>query len=539
MSVIVTLALAACHNDPGPVPVELIEDGVRVCSDPDLRNADAFDYKSAASERHDQALLHGGGLLVEDLDDNGFFDLFLPSETEHDLRWGRDGDLEQLFDAGAADIAGLPLDFSVGVNAVDYDADGDLDVFVTRWERPNTLLRNDGDRRFTDVSATAFPDPRSLKSQSASWGDIEGDGDLDLFVGSYGKFTRIDVNDPVPDCSDHDAEDAELWRNNGDGTFTDISDALPHEVHEGYTFMSGFYDIDGDRYPELFVANDDGKCQSSLVVDNVGGAFAVEDFNPGSHDMGMAVADLNDDEIPDFLLTSFNTASLARSSVADDGRVFWVDYSDAMGLTVDATPPGTDAQHGQQVYGWGAEFGDIDNDADIDATMLFGYWHYYTGKGNVGRQADGLWIQGDDGMFSDEGPAWGVADEGTSRGVVLADIDNDGYLDMVKRILDAPTPLYVSRCGEASWVRIRLSAPGPNTFGVGAKIRVITGDKTQIRWIHSGSSGMYSGAPLEAHVGLGDADRIDRIEVVWPDGRISAVEDVAARQKITVVRLED
>ncbi|HHO53018.1 MAG TPA: CRTAC1 family protein, partial [Deltaproteobacteria bacterium] len=528
------LILVACQgpaaiSGPGVV---LHEGGVVVCDDPSPRDGAPFDHGSSTSAGLQWAELHGGGLLVEDLDGDGWLDLLLPSERRARLYWGPEGSFE------IVDLDDLDLDYAVGVTAVDYDGDGDLDVFITRWGgadviyssnqpidvlKPNVLLRNDGNRRFTDVSLEAFgPSAPFLKSQSASWGDIDGDGDLDLFVGSYGDRATLDVNDPQADCSDHRADPAELWRNEGDGTFTDISAQLPQEAHDGYTFTSALYDIDGDSLPELFIANDDGLCAPSLMLDNVDGTFVPHPgvgFHPDAHDMGMGVADLNGDELPDFLMTSWKTASYLQSSRSDDGRITWFDFTNDRGLGVDA--PGDVGSPGQ-VYGWGAEFGDIDNDADLDAIMVFGYWDYYTGPQDPKSQPDGLWLQDEDGRFSDQGEAWGLAHPGQSRGVVLSDLDNDGYLDILKRRLDGDSPLSVSRCGDQAWARIRLRQPGPNTHAVGAKIRVFAGEGKQVRWIHSGSSGMYSGAPLEAHFGLGNAERITRIEVVWPDGAISA-----------------
>jgi hypothetical protein len=216
----------------------------------------------------------------------------------------------------------------------------------------------------------------------------------------------------------------------------------------------------------------------------------------------------------------------------------WFDYADAVGLVVDAAPqsnPGA-VEPGQQVYGWGAEFGDIDNDTDLDALMVFGYWQNYDGAGDPLLQHDGLWVQRAERTFVEEGAAWDLDEPGISRGVVLADIDNDGWLDVLKRVLDTTTPLHISRCGEESWVRIRLSAPAPNTYGVGAKIRVTAAGKTQVRWITSGSTGMYSGAPLEAHFGLGTAGLIESLEIVWADGARSNFVDVTPRQMITVAR---
>ena len=524
--------VAACA-----LQAEVREGGTVECLNPDLRSqAGPFELKQQPQNHLAAANLHGGGLLVEDLDGDGWLDLFAPGESEQVLRWGRDTWPAVPFDVGDDALEGLPLGHAVGATAVDYDDDGDLDVYVTRWERPNTLLRNDGRRRFSDATEQAFPGSTGTTSQSASWADVDGDGDLDLFVGTYGEETLINPNDDAPDCSDHEPDFAQLWRNEGDGTFADISGTLPPETR-GYTFMSGFYDVDHDGFPELFLAHDDGICGPGVVLDNQRGTFVVDEdagFARGSHDMGMGVGDLNGDRHPDFVLTSWNTVSLLLST-GQGADLHWIEGADAMGLAVAGTPGGQPARAGDQVFGWGAELGDVDNDGDLDAAMVFGFWSYFPRAADPLRQSDGLWLQGPDG-FTDIAASVGLDEPGVSRGVVLADASNDGYLDVFKHTLDTGIPLHASRCGDASWVKIRLRGTRPNRFAVGARITVIAGDQTHTRWVTSGSTGMYTGAPLEAHVGLGGADHIDRIEVDWPDGARSVHQDLAARQILTVSR---
>ena len=154
----------------------------------------------------------------------------------------------------------------------------------------------------------------------------------------------------------------------------------------------------------------------------------------------------------------------------------------------------------------------------------------------AGQQQDGLWLQDDSGHFTNVAtePRWDVADTEIGRGLVLADLNGDGWLDIVKRHLGSPTPMYLSNCGSEAWVKVRLRAPAPNTFAVGAKVRVTVGDQSQIRWIHSGSSGLYTGQPIMAHFGLGDAESIDLLEVIWPDTTVTAFQDVPVRRTVTI-----
>jgi hypothetical protein len=520
--------LISCKQEPETPhsTLELVEGGQQACPDPSRRDALRYDRRQTPERLPvPEANLAGGGLAIEDYDLDGNLDILILSEQQHEFRWG-DG---QDFVEDPAVLAGLDLAMSTGATNVDLDADGDPDVLVTRWELPVRLLRNNGDRTFTDITAGSGLDLHATKAQSASWADIDGDDDLDLFIGSYGVKATIDVNEPTPDCSDHIPDYAQLWRNNGDGTFTDIRDLLPPEVHAGYTFMSGFYDLDDDGYPELFTAHDDGNCAGSVLLDNVDGESLVVDagsgFHPGHHDMGMAVADLNGDELPDFALTSWTMLSVLESlesGLGDNGAI-WIESAGARGIGL----------REDQAYGWGTEFGDLDNDADLDLVATFGYWHYYPNAPE--QQRDGLWIQGEDGLFSQKAAEWGVDDVKATRTVVLADLNGDGWLDQVKRVLNDPTYMDLSRCGAESWLVVRLQDEGPNRNGIGARLIAHAGDQKQVRWMQSGSSGMYAGSPLEVHFGLGSAETVD-LEIVWPDGERTPMDGVPTRQSVTIRR---
>jgi enediyne biosynthesis protein E4 len=542
-------------NTSSPSPLIVEEGGLVTCVAPATRSVEGPYSRREASEQvlqPQEAQLLGGGLAVEDYDGDGFLDLFLPSDDTSQLWFGRP---DTFFDELAATaLAGVDLTDAVGASNVDFDADGDVDLLVTRWERSLVLLRNDGQRRFSDATPGTGLDTYATKAQSASWADIDRDGDLDLFVGSYGEFTDLNVDEPSPDCGDHipDPVAAQLWINDGDGTFTDAKHLIPDVVQQGYIFMSGFYDIDGDSYPELFTAHDDGRCSSSTLLDNVGGSqFLVDDTDPlpsdaypgpgfhlDAHDMGMGVADLNGDEVPDFVLTSWQIIHLLESR-ADNPEiglngVYWLEAAASYGLTVEVTPESGDPD---QTFGWGTEFADVDNDADLDLVATFGYWSTYDGPSDPLWQPDALWIQ-EGGVFTDQAPAMGLADDGMGRGLVFADLNGDGFPDLVKRQLDRETAMYISNCDSASWVEVRLAQPGANPRGIGAKIRVQTPDGAkQLRWLSSGSTGLYSGSPLSAHFGVADADTVD-IEVVWPDGSVGRAEGVSTRQRVTLRRAD-
>lgn len=543
----VFVSFVACNRggDDAATPVEIVPaevqgSGVVACADPSAREAGWFEPTRQDGTLVDEgAGQTGGALLVEDLDDDGHLDLLIPVDRSYDgivAFWGTgQGSFDRDYDAFAV-VDGT---VAAATSAADVDADGDLDVLVAGWNHAPQLLLNQGGRVFELVD-DRFPDSPLVRSQSASWADVDADGDLDLFVGAYGDIATIDVLQAEPDCSDHLPDRSVLWINDGTGTFEDASHLVPDAVHDGLTFMSTWIDVDDDAIPELFVANDDGLCVPSTMArrgsDGRYVASTAEGFHPGSHDMGIGVGDLNGDARPDFLMTSWNRITFLQSAETSSGLV-WVDATAARGFALTTSPPGARARPGDQVFGWGTELGDLDNDGDLDAAAVFGYWDAYPGAGDPRTQRDAMFLQGADGRFEDRAAELGLDDDGVGRSLVLADLDGNGALDIVKRVLDRSNLLHFQRCSDAAWLAVKLRDPGSaNPFAVGARITVEAGQQSHVRWVTSGSTGLYTGSPLQAHVGLGDVEQVDAVVVRWPDGTESRVEDVTPRQHLTVVR---
>jgi hypothetical protein len=217
---------------------------------------------------------------------------------------------------------------------------------------------------------------------------------------------------------------------------------------------------------------------------------------------------------------------------ASDGG--WYDTARAVGLVPD---------DGERHVAWGAELADVDNDGDLDALVAYGAELDYVNGGvapseepNPEDQRDALFLQIEDGTFVQVAESFGLAARANHRGFVLADLDHDGWLDLARRDLLGRAELLRARCGDAAWIGVRLAQPGPNPFGVGARVEVDAGGVTRARWISAGSTNLASAGPPEAHVGLGDVDSIDAVRVIWPDGARSEVLDLEARQWVTVER---
>jgi len=504
--------------------------GPIVCVDPAAREEAYFDEVLAPGENEKPAWFWGGGILTGDLDGDGHFEIILPGFYRTDLYRGQPGGGFALDDTA---LQGLPVAAASGGSFADYDGDGDLDVLITRFRQSNTLLRND-DGVLVDVSTAAGLPQDKRRTMGSSWGDLDGDGDLDLFLGNYGYI------DQESDDPDHEAfEPAEpswLLLNDGDGTFTDVSERLPQQVHDGYTFTGGFLDVDRDGDEDLYVVNDFGNSFPNVLLQNQGdGTLVLGDqlgLDIAMTGMGLGVGDLNGDGFPDMAMTAWNGNWLVESAL--DGTL-WVDFSDAVGFENDLTRT--------QKVGWGVELVDMDNDGDLDAPMAYGYLDS-TYQAST-RQPDALYLQTDDGTFVDVGPAWGLNHPTIGRGFAAVDANDDGWIDIIKRDLEGPTIYAASRCGTASWLRVRLHQPtGMNRFAVGAHVRVVTGSSTQERTVFAGTINHASGGPPEVHFGLGGNDLVDRIEVTWPDGTVDTMAQldgapIAARQILDLTRATD
>jgi enediyne biosynthesis protein E4 len=506
-------------------PATMTQAGVIACADPSARSLGSFERRTAPALPNSGTYLWAAGVISVDFNGDGTMDLYVPGETSHQLWLTTHGTtpMDVTFnDVGVDWVGGLDLDFSVGGTAADLDSDGDMDLVISRWERPNSLLQNEG-THFVDITPPAML-ARSHKTQSASLADADGDGDLDLFFGNYGN-TPETYDDPTMAA----AEPSELYRNDGTG-WTDMSDRLGLAVDDAYTFSSGWYDLNGDGLPELMVANDFGKIRPSVLMTNLGDFnFSHNvDWHPNWEDMGMGVADVNGDEQPDVLLSTWKNVDV-MTQIATNDDLIWAQAGSTWGFYADF-------DNRNQAYGWGSDWADFDNDADLDALVLFGHWDAYDGTQNPELQTDAFYEQTSPLVFEQKGSEWGLNDQGPGRGFVTSDLNGDGWLDIAKRQPGQQTPLYLARCGIEDWVRVQLRAPAPNTRAIGAKVRVTHGDKTQIRWITAGSTGMYGGQPPEAHFGLGATASLDKVEVIWPDGAISTFEDVATNQLLTIER---
>ncbi len=430
--------------------------------------------------------------------------------------------------------------YGLGVAAGDYDNDGDLDLYLNNYG-PNVFYRNNGDGTFTDVTRETGTGNGDKMGAGTCFLDIDGDGDLDLYVAAYLEFsydTHVrptwrglpvypgpEFFPPVPDT---------LYRNNGDGTFTDVSaqSGIAAQAAWGMGMVSADYDNDGDT--DIFVANDvtsnylfenDGHGKFDQIGLLAGVAYDLHGDAQGS--MGVDCADYDNDGLLDFYQTSYQTqlATLFRNVGG--------------GLFEDVTLLSGAGTGTQQYVTWGTGLVDFDNDGHRDLFIACGHL-----LDNVDlfddttsyRVRNILLRNTGKGKFVDvsNSSGDGMLPRLSSRGAAFDDLDNDGDVDAV--ILNSRQPPTVLRNDSAHqnhWLEIRLQGTKTNHDGVGAHVKVVAGDLTQLDEVHSGR-GYQSHFGMRLHFGLARHDHVDRIEVRWIGGGVDLLEHVDVDRLLTI-----
>jgi hypothetical protein len=462
-----------------------------------------------------------GGVAAGDYDGDGRADLYvIGGDAGRNLLFHNQGD-GTFVEVGRA--AGVAVEGVSGSGPLFFDADGDgrLDLFVGAVDGGGCrLFRNRGDGSFDDVtSASGLDGPEMpVNTLSATAYDYDGDGWLDLFLGHW--------QSPVGGCH--------LWRNQGGGRFAcaDGDAGLAGVVRDvvDETFTGNFADLDGDGRPDLVVTADVG--QSTVWLGRAGGRFELANTPVISDEngMGSAVGDYDGDGDLDWFVASiFDGDGVTEGDWGTTGNRLYKNVGG--GHFADATDA-AGVRDGN--WGWGSSFSDLDNDGWLDLVQVDGWPQ---GSPQFRDQPDRLFVGSASGRFQERALELGFDDRGQGRGVVAFDYDGDGDLDVFVANNDGPHHLWRNDGGRASGHALFVSVEGeaPNLFSVGALVKVTAGGRTQVREVRAGTN-YASQDPLEVHFGLGDAARVDRVEVTWPDGARSAREGVAADQRIVVSR---
>jgi hypothetical protein len=430
--------------------------------------------------------------------------------------------------------------YGLGVAVGDYDNDGDPDLYVNNFG-PNVLYRNNGDGTFTDVTAKAGVGAGVEVGAGANFLDIDKDGDLDLFVANYAKWSyentvirKIQEWTVGSGPRDYPRSRNALFRNNGNGTFTNISAAsgIASRAGAGMGTVCADYDNDGDT--DIVVANDEwgnflfrndgtGKFTEVALVSGI----AYDQGGDPQGSMGVACGDYDNDGLLDFHMTSYQgeLATLYKNT----GKGLFDDVTRVSGGGAGTFPYVT----------WGNGFVDFDNDGHRDLFIACGHLidtiekfddttSYHCRNILLRNTGDGKFVNVSDRCGD------GLAVKLSSRGAAFGDLDNDGDVDAV--ILNSrrePTILRNDSAGGHHWLQVRLRGTKSNRDGIGAHVKVVAGDLTQLEEVHSGQ-GYQSHFGLRLHFGLGRRDRIDRVEVRWIGGGVDVLRNVPADRLITV-----
>ena len=502
---------------------------------------------------------NGCGVAFIDYDNDGWQDIFLlngarvegfangeqPSNRLY--RNNRDGTFSDV----TAKLGLARTGWASAVTVGDYDNDGFDDLFITYWGK-NVLYHNDSGRTFTDVTSKA-----GLATTGTRWGsgcvfvDYDRDGKLDLFVANYLKFDIAKVPEPGkgPNClwkgvpvncgpKGLPTDTNLLYHNNGDGNFTDVSDASGvSKVRERYAMTAVVTDFNDDGWPDIYVACD--STASILYKNNRDGTFtdsAVETGAAYNEDgqaqagMGLTVGDYNGDGLMDIFKTHF--ADDLPILYKNSGRGFFEDYSRAAGF-----------DHTRYVQ-WGTGLVDLDNDGWPDIFTVTGNVYpevekYF--KEYPHRSTRLVYRNLGTGRFKDVtaqcGP--GVLTPHSSRGCAFGDFDNDGDIDVLIMNMNEPPSLlrneYINSTNRSAnnWLTLKLVGTRSNRSAIGARVRLTTGVHLQAQEISSQSS-YYSHNDARIHFGLGVNKKADRIEIRWPNGLTETIKDIPANQIVTI-----
>ncbi len=404
---------------------------------------------------------------------------------------------------------------STGANFVDYNNDGWKDLLVLAWGK-NSLFKNLEGNGFTNVTAEAGLHIGEQNSKTASWGDFNQDGHLDLYIANWACY---------PMCGRPQyGESDKLYQNNGDGTFSDVTKYLGSKI-TGSGFVASFTDFDNDGDLDIYLVNDEFINPIRNVLwrnDGLGcdGWCFTEISEESNVDvrmmgMGLATADYDNDGDQDFYISNVSHMVLLQNM--GDGS--FVDSAEDAG--VDSVGS----------VGWGNLFFDYDNDGWQDI-----YLAVSDAMGADSEPRSRLYHNRQDGTFEDVSGESGVSDPGRTLGVAAADFNRDGKVDLLIGDFIDGYRLFENRSPQQNgWLALELVGSGPiNRDAIGSRVRVTTADgMIQTREVIAGS-GLGAGNELVLNFGLGRYDRATKVEIRWPDGTVEVLENVLGDQHLSV-----
>jgi hypothetical protein len=483
----------------------------------------------------------GAGAMFFDYNGDDWLDIYLPNGcwlktvndnrgrslrgklTNHLFRNNGNGTFTDVTSqAGVSDEG-----YGAGCSAADVDQDGDLDLYVLNYG-PNVLYRNNGNGTFTDISeASGLADPHW--SLSAPWFDYDGDGDLDVYVANYleydsGKFRSFYAAAGYPGPLSYSGQPDALYRNNGDGTFTNVTRQAGLSEPEGRAMSATVADLDNDGDLDIYVANDamenyffrnkgDGTFESEGLM--MGMAFG--EGGQGVSSMGPAVGDVDRDGLLDIYIPDMRYGCLLMNRK---------DYFE------DRTAQSNLAEVSGQYTGWGGTLFDYDGDGYLDVFVSNGNAHHEYTEEDVLFRNDG---KGNFVDMADQSGAY-FKEKFVGRGTTVGDYDNDGDPDLLVVNLNHSPKLLRNDGGNRNhWLIVEAKLVGGQRDAIGARVTVTSGGLTQIQDVIP-VTGYLSQADPRRHFGLGRADKAEVVEIRWPNRQITRLLHVKADQILKVTQ---
>ena len=520
-------------GQPGPIRMENVAPGCGI----------DFVLRNDARGRKYQVETVLGGLGVIDFDHDGWPDLYcvngaaLPSLQKNDPRFynrlyrnNHNGIFTDVTEKAGLQGHGYEMGAAVG----DYNNDGLEDLYLV-GVHGNTLYRNNGDGTFSDVTGTAGVSGHRTKadklwSVAAAWIDYDNDGHLDLLISNYCDWTA--GTDPVcgglngaaraychPDK--YRAEPLLVYHNNGNGTFTEVSQEIGLGKILGKGMGVAVADFDADGFADAFIANDNAR---NLLIHNLAGKMKEIGLEAGVayngdgrqiSGMGADFGDIDGDGRLDIVMTGLR------------GETYELFRNRGDGTFEDASAPTGLVGLSRGWSGWGCGLVDLDNDGWLDLFVACGGLDTNEPQGNrIFRNQNGHFTD----VSSGVGPDFRTAR--LHRGVAFADFDNDGRIDAAVTAINEPFELWMNRSPVQHWLQLRLSGTRSNRSAIGARVVCRTSQGTQVRMVTS-SVGYASASDLRVHFGLG-ASPAASLEIHWPSGRVQKLEQVAADQRLDI-----
>jgi hypothetical protein len=481
----------------------------------------------------------GGGAVFLDFDQDGLIDIYACSGTwiegfskgekpaelpgNHLYRNLGNGTFEDV--TKKAGVSGYW--YSMGATSGDFNNDGYPDLYISNYG-PNILLKNNGNGTFSDVTKRANVAGGKECSVGAVWFDYDNDGFLDLYVGNYLEFDPgykyYYAPDGFPGPMAYDAQKDVLYHNNGDGTFEDVTEKMGIIDIDGRAMGVGAADYDDDGFVDIYVANDHtlnylwhNEGGKKFVDKGIMSGTAFSQAGEATVSMSVDFADYNDDGLLDLFVSDDTYCSLYENL----GNGIFSDRGIASNISMSAA----------QFVGWSSSFFDYDNDGDVDIFKANGALKHLYG------QEDQIFQNEGGGKFRDVSLELGkyFSEEFVGRGACLGDYDNDGDLDIfIVNLNDHSVFLRNNKGNQNNWLILKLTGTTSNRDGIGARVKLTAGGKTQTAQKKS-TTGYLSQNDPRMHFGLAKNEIVDRIEIIWPSGKVQTLENIKANKILEVI----